>query len=176
MMSLSGTRPWLEPSGRTTMTRKKPFFEWVATGLGAGFLPIAPGTWGSLEGVAIAWGVHWGTPHREGLALAAGALLMSALGVWAASKTAAASNDPDPSRVVIDEVSGQLLTYVWVPLTLASLVFGFLLFRVFDIVKPFPARQSERLPGGWGIMIDDLIAGLFAGACLWLAHTWLGWI
>ncbi len=158
------------------MIGRKPISEWLATGLGAGYLPVAPGTWGSLEGVAVAWAVHLWAPHREGLILAFGAAFVAGLGVWAAARTAAASNDPDPSKVVIDEVAGQLLAYVWVPLSWVSLALGFLLFRVFDIVKPFPARQSENLPGGWGIMTDDLIAGLFSGACLLLLHIGPGWI
>ncbi len=157
------------------MNARIPLSEWVATGLGAGYLPLAPGTWGSLEGVFVAGAIHLVAPEHEGWWILICATLTAAIGVWAASKTAASSNDPDPSKVVIDEVAGQLLTYVWVPLTWVSLVFGFLLFRLFDITKPFPARQSENLPGGWGIMTDDLIAGVFAGLCLLLLHTGSGW-
>lgn len=164
------------PVGRPTLKPGKPFAEWVATGLGAGYLPVAPGTWGSLEGAALAWLIHLWVPQRGALVIGLAAAFFSATGVWAAAKTARYANDPDPSKVVIDEIAGQLLTLAWVPLTAASLALGFLLFRVFDIVKPFPARQSEDLPGGWGIMADDLIAGVFSGVCLLLLHRWLGWI
>ena len=74
--------------------------------------------------------------------------------------------DPDPSKIVIDEILGQMLCLLFVPVSAVSLGVGFLLFRFFDIVKPFPARSSEKLPGGMGIVCDDLIAGLYAGLCL----------
>jgi phosphatidylglycerophosphatase A len=76
----------------------------------------------------------------------------------------------DPSRVVIDEIVGQIFTLLWVPVSTFSLVAGFLLFRFFDIVKPFPARWSEKMPGGFGIFCDDLIAGVYAGITLKLLH------
>ena len=99
------------------------------------------------------------------LPLGAAAIFMALLGVWASSKAAKFSGLQDPQFVVIDEVSGQLLTYVvaLAPLNWKYLLLGFILFRVFDIWKPFPARQAESLPGGWGIMADDWIAGIYAG-------------
>jgi len=150
--------------------------EWTATGLGAGHLPVAPGTWGSLEGVVLAAAIHWTIPIWERGIIAGLAILFSVVGVWAASRSAALSGDSDPSKVVIDEIAGQLLCLVWIPVTGVSLLAGFLLFRCFDIVKPAPARQSESLPGGWGIMADDWIAGLYAGGVLALLHFVLGWI
>ncbi len=150
--------------------------EWTATGLGAGHLPIAPGTWGSLEAVALAAAVHWTLPAWERGIIAGLAILFSAVGVWAASRTAALAGNPDPSKVVVDEIAGQLVCLAWFPVTGTSLLAGFLLFRCFDIVKPPPARQSESLPGGWGIMADDWIAGLYAGGALALLHNVLGWI
>jgi len=124
-------------------------------------------------------------------------VFVSAIGVWAANRAAEFWREKDPGRVIIDEVSGQLLTLllgcgipVWWKLpelryaTLAPgfvimrsvldwkyLLLGFILFRVFDIWKPFPARQAESLPGGWGIMADDWIAGIYAGLGLWLARA-----
>lgn len=156
--------------------RNSPLAEWIATGVGAGYLPVAPGTWGSIEAVAAAWAAHRWFPARERLLIAAAAALFSIMGVWAAGRTARDAKDPDPSKVVVDEIAGQLLTFLFVPLSASVLILGFLFFRVFDIIKPFPARQSEDLPGGWGIMADDLIAGVFAGVCLLLLHQWLGLI
>jgi phosphatidylglycerophosphatase A len=125
------------------------------------------------------------------------AILVALVGTWAASQAAKFWNQDDPQRVVIDEVSGQHLTLLlgcavpiwwrvsdaWTdhdPLGLITwhsalnwkyLLVGFILFRLFDIWKPFPARQAESLPGGWGIMADDWMAGVYAGICLWLTRA-----
>ena len=101
-------------------------------------------------------------------------LIVAAVGVWASNRVAHYFHEKDPQYVVIDEVSGQQLTYL---LAFAMggnwkyLLLGFILFRVFDIWKPFPARQAESLPGGWGIMADDWIAGIYAAIGLWLARA-----
>jgi phosphatidylglycerophosphatase A len=99
--------------------------------------------------------------------------VIAALGVWSATTAARFWSVSDPQRVVIDEVSGQHLTYVLAlaPLNWKYLLLGFILFRVFDIWKPFPARQAESLPGGWGIMADDWVAGIYAAIGLWLARA-----
>jgi len=155
----------------------------VGTSLGLGYLPKAPGTWGSLAGTLIygltlycfapAAGV--GSSPSIGLRLEVTALLAVALaagGVWAAGQVAAFSAKKDPQFVVIDEVSGQHLTYALAlaPLNWKYLLLGLILFRVFDIWKPFPARQAESLPGGLGIMADDWAAGVYAALGLWLAR------
>jgi phosphatidylglycerophosphatase A len=98
------------------------------------------------------------------------------VGVWAATLTARYLGHKDPSAVVIDEVSGQLITYfgalgALVALNWKSLVLGFILFRGFDILKPFPARRAEWLPGGWGVMADDWFAGGYAAIALWALHA-----
>jgi phosphatidylglycerophosphatase A len=95
------------------------------------------------------------------------------LGVWAADRCAAYWGAKDPQTVVIDEVSGQHLACALglAALNWKYLLLGFILFRVFDIWKPFPARQAESLPGGWGIMADDWIAGIYAAIGLWLARA-----
>jgi phosphatidylglycerophosphatase A len=98
--------------------------------------------------------------------------IVSIFGVWTAGRVSRFANQKDPQFVVIDEVSGQLLTYL-LPFTLLnwkSWLLGFILFRVFDIWKPFPARQAESLPGGWGIMADDWVAGVYAAVGLWIAR------
>jgi len=100
-------------------------------------------------------------------------LLVALEGVWAADRTAKFLGTKDPQSVVVDEVSGQLLTYVaaMAPLNWKYLLLGFILFRAFDIWKPFPARQAESLPGGLGIMADDWMAGIYAALGLWIAHA-----
>lgn len=164
-----------------------------ATAFGLGYLPLAPGTWGSLAGVALAWGIQrlasgWiDAAGRAGapvlppplpIAFFLGcfvALIVAGIGERAATRCAAHAGVPDPQHVVIDEVSGQHLTFLlglgWTAaLNWKYLVLGFILFRVFDIWKPYPADRAESLPGGWGIMADDWVAGLYAAACLWLAR------
>ncbi len=144
----------------------------IATGAGAGYLPVAPGTWGSLQAVVLAALLIWpaGVPALP--ALAAATLLAVAAGIPAAGALARRAGREDPSEVVIDEIAGQWLTLLFVPLTPLALVAGFFLFRLFDIIKPPPVRQLERWPGGWGIVADDLAAGVFAGVSLRLL-TWL---
>ncbi len=177
----------------------------VATGFGLGYLPLAPGTWGSLAGTAVAillwWPAFGFTNHLAEGAYAAGSRivkppwLLNAMfgflhlvlvgvtvvtGVWSAGKAAKHFAQKDPQVVVIDEISGQLVTYLALAaIPLAGemgrpvsdigwkyLLAGFILFRVFDIWKPWPARQAEKLASGWGIMADDWVAGLYAGAGL----------
>jgi phosphatidylglycerophosphatase A len=177
------------PTTTTSSGKRKPCVSLViATAFGLGYLPKAPGTWGSLAGIALYALVQYyfpynnlpGTrPDMEGRAIwlawtALPATLVLALaGVWVASRAAAYSAKKDPQFVVIDEVSGQHLTY-FLSLTLLNwkyLLLGFILFRVFDIWKPFPARQAESLPGGLGIMADDWIAGIYAALGLWIARA-----
>ena len=161
-----------------------------ATAFGLGYLPMAPGTWGSLAGVALAYlvgALHAPTIQLGGLVFSNYSpvfwlVLLSLAGVLAATRVAERLGTRDPQVVVIDEVSGQWLALAASPaLLLPSLtpgghanwkyyLLGFILFRVFDIWKPFPANRAEALPGGWGIMADDWVAGLYAAACLWLAR------
>jgi phosphatidylglycerophosphatase A len=162
----------------------------VGTVGGVGLLPLVPGTWGSLIGVGVAVLLTrlrpGGTDSAPGTGLWPIWLLVTlpvaALGVWASGRTALDLQDKDPPRVVIDEVSGQLLTYAGclhglAALNWKSILGGFILFRVFDVLKPFPARRAEWLPGGWGIMADDWVAGGYAALALWLlqkSHSILG--
>jgi phosphatidylglycerophosphatase A len=95
--------------------------------------------------------------------LATFAGLLFAVGVWSAGKAEKVFGRADPRQVVIDEVAGQIITFVATPrITWIGLIAGFILFRAFDVVKPFPARRAERIPGGWGIMLDDVVAGLYS--------------
>jgi len=136
----------------------------VATAGYAGWFPIAPGTAGAAVGLAL-WAVvraTGGGPAVE-LAMVAGLLLA---GAWAASEAERALGITDPGPVVIDEVMGMVATMVAAPLSWPATILGFLLFRLFDIVKPPPARALERLHGGWGIMADDFAAAVYAWALL----------
>lgn len=141
----------------------------VATFFGAGRLRPGPGTWGSLAAVLIWLGVsRFISPTWQTLTLAAMAALATAIGIPAATATAKASGVKDPQFVVIDEVAGQWITLLFVPVTWKTLLAGFILFRSFDIVKPPPVRQLERLPWGTGIVLDDVAAGFYALAVMQL--------
>ncbi|HMG32427.1 MAG TPA: phosphatidylglycerophosphatase A [Blastocatellia bacterium] len=150
----------------------------VATGAGAGLIPFAPGTFGSLEGVALflvfgylydRLGITWPTPLPL---LGIVNILVFVLGVWAANRLCRIKSQNDPRQAVVDEISGQLIS-VW-PLaatpSASGVVLAFILFRVFDILKPYPIRKLERLPGGLGVMADDVLAGGFAAALVWLGR------
>ena len=136
---------------------------------GVGYLPVMPGTYGSLVAVGIFLGF---TQLVKGNALVALVLVsivaVTFAGIWAASRTEELSGRKDPGKVVVDEVAGQLISLF--PLTLlvhwsiVAVIVSFILFRFFDIVKPYPARRLEALKGGFGVMCDDLIAGIYAAA------------
>jgi len=140
----------------------------IATGFGVGHVAVAPGTAGSLVGLALGWLLGRAGGHA---ALAAGWLVVSAAGLWAAAGAERIFGRRDPQPVVVDEISGQMLSLLLLPLDVGGLSLGFALFRLFDIAKPFPVRRLERLPGGAGIMADDLLAGVYAN----LAHQALRW-
>ena len=140
----------------------------VATWFGCGYAPAGPGTAGSLAALAIAWLlVRYG--GWQPLWFAVLALAASAPAIWAADVTARALNQKDPGVVVVDEVVGQWLALAGArQLNVKSWLGAFLLFRLFDIWKPVPVRNLEKLPGGAGIVADDLMAGLYAALVLFL--------
>jgi phosphatidylglycerophosphatase A len=135
----------------------------TATFFGIGTLGPAPGTWGSAVAVLI-WAAIASalSPAGQPLVLAAMAAIAIAIGIPAATHVARASGKKDPGFVVIDEVAGQWITLLFAPVTWKTLLAAFILFRGFDIVKPPPVRQLERLPEGSGIVVDDIAAGLYA--------------
>ena len=140
----------------------------VATWFGCGYAPIAPGSVGSLAALAIAVLVHayagWG---RSAFLLMAIALLLP--GIWAAGVVEKTQNKRDPGIVVVDEVIGQWITMVGIStLNWRSCLAAFLAFRIFDVWKPPPVRQLERLPGGFGIVADDVMAGLYGALAIFL--------
>jgi len=143
----------------------------VATWFGAGKLPRAPGTWGSLAALPFAWGLVWaGGPA----ALLAGVAVVFGAGIWASNRVVQASGAKDPGEIVIDEVAGQWLALAAAPLDPLAYAIGFGLFRVFDIVKPWPACWIDRsMAGGAGIMLDDIIAGGYAGIALYFILPYL---
>jgi phosphatidylglycerophosphatase A len=139
----------------------------VATFFGAGLLHPGPGSWGAAATVLLWWLLSRGIAlNWQPVAAALLAALAILVGIPAATHMARATGLKDPQFVVIDEVAGQLITLIAVPVSWKSLLLGFILFRGFDIVKPPPVRQLEHLPEGIGIVIDDVGAGLYALAIM----------
>jgi phosphatidylglycerophosphatase A len=139
----------------------------LATWFGCGRVPIAPGTAGTLGALPLFLVVR---PHGPWAVLAAAAVL-GLVGVWAANEVIAASREKDPQIVVIDEVAGVLVTLAVSAPTWTSVALGVVLFRVFDQCKPWPARALESLRGGWGVVMDDIAAGVWGAAVLVLLQT-----
>jgi len=168
------TRP--SPINKEPITASDRVAYALATGLGAGFTPIAPGTAGALEGVAIYLAIYALHPGQSAflVVLAIINVILFAVGVWASNRTCEVTGVKDPRLIVIDEVSGQLISLTPLALlpsfSITAVVIGFLLFRLFDIFKPYPIRKLERLHGGLGVMADDALAGIYAAVLLWLSH------
>jgi phosphatidylglycerophosphatase A len=129
----------------------------------SGYFPVVPGTVGSAAGLVVYAGLRaTGAPWLEPVAIVA----LFLAGTWAAGSAERQLGRSDPGQVVIDEVVGMLVTLAWLPVGPAGALIGFVLFRLFDIVKPWPAGRFERLPGGLGIMSDDVMAGVYANVVL----------
>lgn len=140
------------------------FFRWIATGFGSGYAPIAPGTWGTVVGLLWAWCC---APLSAGLyALTTAAAI--GVATFSAAHAAVHFGSDDPPQVVIDEVVAMLIVMAGVPWTWKTVLVGFLAFRLFDIWKPWPVDLAERLPGGLGIVADDLVAAGYAWGVLHL--------
>jgi len=148
----------------------------VATFFGAGFGKPGPGTWGSVAAVllwaAYAWAVH-PAPQTLLLALLAAIALTLILGIPASTIVARESGLHDPQFVVIDEAAGQWIALLGSHANWRHALIALVLFRLFDIVKPFPVRKLESLPAGWGIVLDDVAAGLYALGVASLLHLWI---
>ena len=148
----------------TASARRAPLWATlVATVFGVGRLHPGPGTWGSAVTVVV-WAAiaHILSPALHTPVAICLAVLVTLIGIPAATRVAQASGGKDPQFVVIDEVAGQLIALIAIPLSWKTFLAGFILFRAFDIVKPPPVRQLERLPDGAGIVLDDVAAGIFA--------------
>lgn len=162
---------------------------WLATGFGSGYLKPAPGTWGSLAGMG-AWLLLVAGMHRVGGPFVPWILLLAPLvltlaAVWAADRVVKETGEKDPSFIVADEWAG-----IWFALTpllftatlqpqpwslwAARLVAPFMLFRLFDVWKPGEVDRAQRLPGGWGVVVDDVLAGILAALISWPLDRWLG--
>lgn len=137
----------------------------IATVGGVGYAPVAPGTAGSAAGLAVYAALRLvRVPGAEAAAI----VLLFAAGVWAATRAERHFGTTDPGQVVMDEVVGMLVTLARIPVGVGGALAGFLLFRLFDIIKPYPARRLERLYGGLGIMADDVAAAVYANVALHL--------
>ena len=140
----------------------------VALGFGLGLAPFAPGTFGSLLGLPLAWGIQQLPEWGQWLA----PLVCFLVGVPICGIAARGMGLKDPGAVVFDEIAAFSVVFLAVKIDLLTGILGFALFRIFDIAKPWPVRQLERLPGGWGIMADDFAAAAYAGGILWLVARW----
>lgn len=168
---------------------QKTFLDYFSIALatfGVGFIPFAPGTWGSAVGVVIFLlvrkieldylAIHSSTGQAGAWLYAANSIFLLAFcwaGIWASTRAAQIFQKKDPSYVVVDEVMGQLITFLFVPFAVSwqMILAGFLLFRLFDIWKPYPVRTLEVLPEGLGICADDIVAGVYAGICLAIIYA-----
>jgi phosphatidylglycerophosphatase A len=143
----------------------------LATAFGVGYVPFAPGTFGSAVGLVI-----WALLPASNLVHAAAILIIFAVGTWSATAAERDFGDTDPGPVVIDEVMGMLLTLFTHPVGWTGAIGAFLLFRAFDVLKPYPADRLEQLPAGLGVMADDGMAAIYANLVLWGILSAIGWL
>jgi phosphatidylglycerophosphatase A len=166
------------------------YFSLAVTTFGVGYLPLAPGTWGSAVGVAIYLLFRWFEANISTITGLKGwtdaqltawihvgnlfvFLLFCLLGIWAANRATKLFKHKDPSQAVVDEVMGQLIVFLFVPFDISwkLILAGFLLFRLFDIWKPYPIDSLQNLPAGIGVCADDILAGVYGGVCLSLIYA-----
>lgn len=165
-------------------------FALAVTTFGVGYLPVMPGTYGSIVGVLIYLAVGWGEAnagiyllhenwrggqitawmHAVNLVVF---LLFCLLGIWAANRSVKLFQNKDPKQAVVDEVIGQIIVFLFVPFGLSwkFILAGFLLFRLFDIWKPYPIDSLQNLPAGVGVCADDILAGVYGGTCLAIIYA-----
>lgn len=139
-----------------------------------GYVPVAPGTAGSVVGLVCFYALRRVGPWAELAAI----VVTFVVGVWAGSVAERHWQRTDPGPVVIDEVLGMLITLCWLPVTVVGALVGFLVFRVLDVVKPWPAARLEGLPGGLGVMADDAMAAVYGHLLMrvFIALAPLGWL
>jgi len=143
----------------------------LATAFGVGYVPFAPGTFGSAVGLII-----WALLPASNVVQAAVIVIIFAVGAWSATAAERYFGGTDPGPVVIDEVMGMLLTLFMHPVGWAGAIGAFFLFRAFDVIKPYPADRLEQLHGGLGIMADDGMAAVYANVVLWGILSAIGWL
>ena len=141
----------------------------IATGFYIGYVPLLPGTMGSLLGAFL----YWLLPNSTAPSFLIVIAVLFFVGVWASTEVEKQTETRDNQKIVIDEVVGVLITLALFEKELIWMGVGFILFRVFDIIKLFPANYSERLPGGWGVMMDDVVAGVYGAVSLRLLYQLL---
>ena len=146
----------------------------IATCAHVGYAPVAPGTFGSAVGLAVYYLVR----RQASTTVELGAIaLILVVGRWSATEAEHHFGGIDPGPVVIDEVIGMLITLALHPVSVAGAIVGFFIFRVLDVVKPWPARRLELLPGGFGVVLDDVMAGVYGNLLMWglvrLLPSWL---
>jgi phosphatidylglycerophosphatase A len=145
----------------------KNFILLLATGFGVGYSPIAPGTLGTLVAILI----YYFLSNIPSLLYEITLVGFLSLSVWVSGNAEIFFRKRDDQRIVIDEIMGFLITMLWVPKTIRFVIIGFLLFRFFDILKPFPIRRFERVfKGGFGVVLDDVVAGVYANIVLRLIY------
>ncbi len=139
-----------------------------------GYFPVAPGTAGSAAGLVVYAAVAWGgAPWMQSAAI----LVVAAVGIWAATISERYFGGIDPGPVVIDEVLGMLITLAFVPVGIKGAIVGFVVFRIFDVFKPFPAGRLERLHGGFGVMADDAAAAVYGNIVMRVLAAYApGWL
>jgi phosphatidylglycerophosphatase A len=143
----------------------------AASGLGTGYIPFAPGTFGAILGLGVYWFLS-PLPHYIYIPTVVAFVFLS---VWVSSKASILYGTKDPQKINIDEIAGLLVTFIFHQWTIIAAVAGLVLFRIFDIAKPFPIRWVERrFPGGWGIVLDDVVAGIYANIALWIVLLIIG--
>jgi len=136
-------------------------YKFLLRGFGAGLLPVAPGTWGAAVAVLLAWPIACWAPDYFHLILC----LLIPASAWAGARGSALLRDEwgeDPSQTVLDEITGQWIALLWLPFGWPYWVAAFFLFRFFDIFKPLGIRRLEKIGGGWGVVLDDMLAGVYA--------------
>lgn len=148
-------------------------FVLLGTGLGAGYAPLVPGTAGTMEGVLLYLVLRKIFPHP--LSYVFFLVVFNGVGVWISGRCEGYFKKKDASFIVIDEIGGFLITMFAFPLSFRFILLGFILFRVFDIAKPFRIERIQKLPSGWGIMGDDIAAGILANIMLHMIKIMLGW-
>lgn len=150
---------------------KRFFIKTIATGFGTGLVPIVPGTWGTIPGVVIAWLLFpLGWPVQV-----TASIIALAVGVWAASE-AESFFGHDGKPIVIDEIAGMMVGFCFVPVIWQYYLLGFVIFRILDIIKPYPARRWEDLPRGWGVMGDDFAVGVYTNLILQVLIYFKVWL
>ena len=176
------SHPVVETPHITVAPQRRTLADYLALAVatcGVGLIPLAPGTWGSAVGVGVYVLIRSATERaaapaalRTTVALLV-VIAVTLAGTWAATRAEKLLGKKDPGAVVVDEVSGQLITFLFVPWDAGAwaLMLGFVLFRVFDIWKPYPVRRLERLESGLGVMADDVLAGAYAATVMSLATS-----